>query len=157
MTADWKEPLDTVIDLLKADYDSSAKTGWNRANTDNVKPIVIDVASEGPERGKRLDLQRHDYIVCYETALNEEVPDLLYNFVTTRVNITVDMRTTRGRSRLRKMEDEMRRIIHVSRKGDGVNFDRMILKTRTDLSDRTKKLFRHTFQVEVVILAELIP
>lgn len=157
MTADWKEPLDTVIDLLKADYDSSAKTGWNRANTDNVKPIVIDVASEGPERGKRLDLQRHDYIVCYETALNEEVPDLLYNFVTTRVNITVDMRTSRGRSRLRKMEDEMRRIIHVSRKGDGVNFDRMILKTRTDLSDRTKKLFRHTFQVEVVILAELIP
>ena len=157
MTADWKEPLDTVIDPLKADYDSSAKTGWNRANTDNVKPIVIDVASEGPERGKRLDLQRHDYIVCYETALNEEVPDLLYNFVTTRVNITVDMRTTRGRSRLRKMEDEMRRIIHVSRKGDGVNFDRMILKTRTDLSDRTKKLFRHTFQVEVVILAELIP
>jgi|TARA_E500000318_G_scaffold111949_1_gene132869 hypothetical protein len=157
MTADWKEPLDTVIDLLKADYDSSAKTGWNRANTDNVKPIVIDVASEGPERGKRLDLQRHDYIVCYETALNEEVPDLLYNFVTTRVNITVDMRTARGRSRLRKMENEMRRIIHVSRKGDGVNFDRMILKTRTDLSDRTKKLFRHTFQVEVVILAELIP
>lgn len=157
MTADWKEPLDTVIDLLKADYDSSAKTGWNRANTDNVKPIIIDVASEGPERGKRLDLQRHDYIVCYETALNEEVPDLLYNFVTTRVNITVDMRTSRGRSRLRKMEDEMRRIIHVSRKGDGVNFDRMILKTRTDLSDRTKKLFRHTFQVEVVILAELIP
>lgn len=157
MTADWKEPLDTVIDLLKADYDSGAKTGWNRANTDNVKPIIIDVASEGPERGKRLDLQRHDYIVCYETALNEEVPDLLYNFVTTRVNITVDMRTSRGRSRLRKMEDEMRRIIHVSRKGDGVNFDRMILKTRTDLSDRTKKLFRHTFQVEVVILAELIP
>ena len=157
MTATWKEPLETVIDLLKADHNSVTKTGWNRGNTDNVKPIVIDVASEGPERGKRLDLQRHDYIVCYETALNEEVPDLLYNFVTTRVNITVDMRTSRGRSRLRKMEDEMRRIIHVSRKGDGVNFDRMILKTRTDLSDRTKKLFRHTFQVEVVILAELIP
>ena len=157
MTADWKEPLNTVIDLLKADYDSSAKTGWNRSSTDNIKPIILDIASDGPERGKRLDLQRHDYILCYETALNEEVPDLLYNFVTTRVNITVDMRTTRGRSRLRKMEDEMRRIIHVSRKGDGANFDRMILKTRTDLSDRTKKLFRHTFQVEVVILAELIP
>ena len=157
MTATYKEPLQTVIDLLKADHNAVTKTGWNRGNSDNVKPIIIDVASEGPERGKRLDLQRHDYIVCYETALNEEVPDLLYNFVTTRVNITVDMRTSRGRSRLRKMEDEMRRIIHVSRKGDGVNFDRMILKTRTDLSDCTKKLFRHTFQVEVVILAELIP
>jgi hypothetical protein len=96
--------LQTVVDLLKADYDSVAKTGWNRANTDNVKPIVLDIASDGPERGKRLDLQRHDYILCYETALNEEVPDLLYNFVTTRVNITVDMRTVKSRSRLRKME-----------------------------------------------------
>lgn len=149
--------MDTVIDLLKANHDTATATGWNRANTDNIKPVVIDIASEGPERGKRLDLQRSDYILCYETALNEEVPDLLYNFVTTRVNITVDMRTSKGRSRLRKMENEMRRIIHVSRKGDGENFDRMIVKTRTDLSDRTKKLFRHTFQVEVVILAELIP
>lgn len=157
MTATWKEPLETVIDILKADYDSSSKKGWNRADTDNIKPVVIDIASDGPERGKRLDLQRHDYILCYETALNEEVPDLLYNFVTTRANITVDMRTSRGRTRLRKMENEMRRIIHVSRKGDGENFDRMILKVRTDLSDRTKKLFRHTFQVEVVILAEAIP
>ncbi len=157
MVATFKEPLDAVIDILKADHDASTALGWNRANTDNIKPVILDIASEGPERGKRLDLQRHDYILCYETALNEEVPDLLYNFVTTRVNITVDMRTARGRSRLRKMENEMRRIIHVNRKGDGANFDRMILKVRTDLSDRTKKLFRHTFQVEVVILEETIP
>jgi hypothetical protein len=149
MVATWKEPLNTVIDILKDD--------WNRANSDNIKPIILDIADEGPERGKRLDLQRSDFILCYETALNEEVPDLFYNFVTTRVNITIDMRTTRGRSRLRKMENEMRRAIHLRRKGDGVNFDRMILKTRTDLSDRTKKLYRHTFQVEVVILAESIP
>tara|TARA_R100001443_G_scaffold82605_1_gene89538 strand:+ start:1760 stop:2209 length:450 start_codon:yes stop_codon:yes gene_type:complete len=149
MVATWKEPLNTVIDILK--------DNWTRANSDNIKPVILDIASEGPERGKRLDLQRSDYILCYETALNEEVPDLLYNFVTTRVNITVDMRTTRGRSRLRKLENEMRRVIHTQRKGDGVNFDRMILKTRTDLSDRTKKLYRHTFQVEVVILAEAIP
>ena len=149
MVATWKEPLNTVIDILK--------DNWNRANSDNIKPVILDIASEGPERGKRLDLQRSDFILCYETALNEEVPDLLYNFVTTRVNITVDMRTTRGRSRLRKLENEMRRVIHTQRKGDGVNFDRMILKTRTALSDRSKKLYRHTFQVEVVILAEAIP
>ena len=157
MTATWKEPLDAVIDVLKANYSASATGSWNRASTDNIRPVVIDIADEGPERGKRLDLGRHDYILCYETALNEESPDLLYNYVTTRTNITVDMRTTKSRSRLRKMEDEMRRVIHNSRKGDGVNFDRMVMKTRTDLSDRTKKLFRHTFQVEVVTLAELIP
>ena len=146
MVATFKEPLETVIDILTANHDSGTGAGWNRANTDNVKPVIVDIANETPERGKRIDLQRHDYILCYETAQNEEVP-----------NITVDMRTARGRSRLRKMENEMRRVIHVNRKGDGANFDRMILKTRTDLSDRTKKLFRHTFQVEVVILAEMIP
>ena len=157
MVATFKEPLETVIDILKAAHDAGTGAGWNRANSDNIKPVIIDIASEGPERGKRLDLQRHDIILCYETAQNEEVPDLMYNFVTTRYNITIDMRTARGRSRLRKMENEMRRVIHNSRKGDGENFDRMILKTRTDLSDRTKKLYRHTFQVEVVILAETIP
>jgi|TARA_R100000005_G_C4930551_1_gene159745 hypothetical protein len=148
MTATYTEPLDSVINILG---------DWNRANTDNIKPVIIDIANEGPERGKRLDLQRHDYILCYETAHNEEAPDLLYNFVTTRVNITVDARTAKSRLRLRKMEDEIRRLVHTKRKGDGANFDRVLMKTRTDLSDRTKKIFRHTFQVEVVILAESIP
>jgi hypothetical protein len=145
----WKEALDSVVDLFKDD--------WTRANTDNIKPVVLDIADDGPERGKRLDLARSDYVLVYETAHNEEAPDLLYNFVTTRINITVDIRTTNGRSRLRKMEDEIRRLVHSKRKGDGANFDRMVFKTRTDLSDRTKKLFRHTFQVEVVTFAELIP
>ena len=149
MVATWKEALDVVLDILKDD--------WNRANTDNIKQVVVDIADEGPERGKRLDLQRSDYILCYETAHNEEAPDLFYNFVTTRVNITVDMRTVKGRSRARKMENEIRRVIHLSRKGDGANFDRLLYKTRTDLSDRTKKLFRHTFQIEVITLGELIP
>ena len=50
----------------------------------------------------------------------------------------------------------MRRCTHLKRKGDGVNFDRLVYKTRTDLSDRSKKLFRMTFQIEVVIFAEAI-
>jgi len=148
MTATYTEPLDSIITVLG---------GWNRANSDNIKPVIIDIADDGPERGKRLDLGRSDFVLCYETAHSEEQPDLFYNFVTTRVNITIDIRTATSRSRLRKMEDEFRRLIHTKRKGDGANYDRLLIKTRTDLSDRTKKLFRHTFQVEVVILAELIP
>ena len=77
MVATFKEPLETVIDLLKANHDSGTGTGWNRANTDNVKPVIVDIANETPERGKRIDLQRHDYILCYETAEEERVPDLL--------------------------------------------------------------------------------
>jgi len=140
-----KEALDLVIETLEK---------WNRANTKNIKPVILDIADATPERGKRQDLQRSDFVLLYETAHNEDVPDLLYNFVMTRINITVDIRTAKSRAHLRLMEDEIRRLIHADRKGDGVNFDRMLFKTRTDLSDRTKKLFRHTFQVEVVVLAD---
>tara|TARA_A100001391_G_scaffold181327_2_gene147215 strand:- start:13842 stop:14291 length:450 start_codon:yes stop_codon:yes gene_type:complete len=149
MVATFKEGIDVVIDVLK--------DNWNRANTTNYKPVIIDIAETGPERGKRLDLDRTDYIMVFETAHNEETPELLYDFVTTRINITVDMRTTRSRKHFQEMENELRRCIHLKRKGDGVNFDRLVYKTRTDLSDRSKKLFRMNYQIEVVIFAELIP
>ena len=149
MVATFKEGIDAVIDVLSEN--------WNRGNTDNYKPVIIDIAETAPERGKRLDLDRTDYVLIFETAHNEELPELLYDFVTTRINITVDMRTTRSRAQLQKMENELRRCIHLKRKGDGVNFDRLVYKTRTDLSDRSKRLFRMTFQIEVVIFAELIP
>jgi hypothetical protein len=149
MVATFKEGIDVILDLFTND--------WNRGNTDNIKPIIADIASTEPERGKRIDMKKHDYVFVFETAHNEEVPEILYDFVTTRINITVDIRTTKGRNRLKLMENEIRRLIHTKRKGDGVNFDRLVYKTRTDLSDRSKQLFRMTFQVEVIIFAELIP
>jgi len=149
MVATFQEGIEAVLNVLQ--------TNWNRGNTNNFKPVIIDIADTGPERGKRLDLDRTDYVLVFETAHNEELPELLYDFVTTRINITIDMRTTRSRDQLNKMENELRRCIHLKRKGDGVNFDRLVYKTRTDLSDRSKRLFRMTFQVEVVIFAELIP
>tara|TARA_R110000824_G_scaffold46455_3_gene133469 strand:+ start:1497 stop:1946 length:450 start_codon:yes stop_codon:yes gene_type:complete len=149
MVATWKESVEVLVDLFKSD--------WLRANTNNIQPVIIDIADDRGERGKRLDLGRHDYVLLYETAHNEEVPDLFYNYVTTRINVTVDIRTIKSRTHLQKMENETRRAIHAKRKGDGANYDRLLFKTRTDLSDRTKKLFRHTFQVEVITLAELIP
>ena len=149
MVATFSEGIDVILDTLK--------DNWNRANSNNYKPVIIDIADVSPERGKRLDLGKSDYILVFETAHNEELPEMLYDFVTTRINITVDMRTTKTRDQLQKMENELRRCIHLKRKGDGVSFDRLVYKTRTDLSDRSKKLFRMTFQVEVVIFAELIP
>ena len=68
-------------------------TGLTPAITDQV---VIDIADTTPEHGKRLDLQKHDYVLVYETAHNEEAPELFYDFVTTRINITVDVRTVRA-------------------------------------------------------------
>jgi|TARA_R100000329_G_C7531092_1_gene187361 hypothetical protein len=148
MVATFDEALTSVLNALG---------DWNRGNTDNIKPVIADIATLTPERGKRLDMSRQDFVMCYETAHNEETPELLYDFVTTRVNITIDIRTSRSREHLKKMENEVRRLVHLKRKGDGTNFDRMVFKTRTDLSDRTKMYFRMTFQTEVVIFAELIP
>jgi len=130
--------------------------GWNRANTNQRKPVITDITTLDPGRGKRFDLNRSDGVFLYETAHNEEQPEVFYDFVHTRINITVDVRTVRGRDQLMKMEDEVRRIIHSKRKGDAINFDRLLYKTRTDLSDRTKHLHRMTFQVEIVIFSELI-
>ena len=149
MVATFKEGIDVIVDLLSG--------SWNRGNTDNIKPIVVDIATTDPERGKRLDLKKSDFVLVFETAHNEELPELLFDFVTTRINITVDARTTHGRERLKKIENEIRRLVHTKRKGVGTNFDRLVYKTRTDLSDRSKKLFRMTFQIEVIIFAELIP
>ncbi len=143
-----KEGITIVLDTFK--------DNWNRGNTDNIKPVIIDIAETTPERGKRLDLGRSDYVLVFETAHNEEIPDILYDFVTTRINITVDIRTSKSREQLQKLENEIRRCTHLKRKGDGVNFDRLVYKTRTDLSDRSKRLFRMTFQIEVITFAELI-
>lgn len=149
MTATWTEGTDVVIDTIR--------NNWNRANTKNLRPIVIDIAETTAERGKRIDLQKSDYVLIYETAHNEEAPELFYDFVTTRINITVDLRTVKGRKHLQTLENELRRTIHLKRKGDGESFDRLVFKTRTDLSDRSKHMFRMTFQIEVVTFAELIP
>ena len=139
------------IELVQSLFDS----GWNRGNSNQRKPVIQDITTVEPG-GKRLDLARSDAIVLYETAHNEEQPEVFYDFVHTRINVTVDARTMEGRKQLMKMEDEIRRIVHTNRKGDGENFDRLLYKTRTDLSDRTKRLHRMTFQIEIVIFSEFI-
>tara|TARA_R100000008_G_C3579863_1_gene167731 strand:+ start:1328 stop:1768 length:441 start_codon:yes stop_codon:yes gene_type:complete len=143
-----KESIELMQNILN--------TNWNRGNTSQRKPVIMDITTLEPGRGKRFDLNRSDGVFLYETAHNEEQPDIFYDFVNTRINITVDIRTVRGRDHLMKMQDEVRRIVHVGRKGDGVNYDRLLYKTRTDLSDRTKQLHRMTFQIEIVILSELV-
>ncbi len=140
------------IELIKGIFSDN----WNRANTSQRKPIIEDITTVEAGRGKRFDLTNKDAVYLYETVHNEEQPEVFYDFVHTRINVTVDARTMAGRSQLMKIEDEIRRIVHSKRKGDGANFDRLLYKQRTDLSDRTKRLHRMTFQVEIVIFSELI-
>ena len=144
-------PLESIELVKKVLSDN-----WNRGNTNQRTPIIEDITTVDAGRGKRLDLTNKDAILLYETVHDEEQPEVFYDFVNTRINITVDARTMNGREQLMKIEDEIRRVVHSKRKGDGTNFDRLLYKQRTDLSDRTKRLHRMTFQVEIVIFSEHI-
>lgn len=85
------------VELIKKLFDE----GWNRGNTSQRKPTIQDITTVDPG-GKRLDLARSDAIVLYETAHNEEQPEVFYDFVHTRINVTVDARTMEGRAQLSK-------------------------------------------------------
>jgi|TARA_R110000824_G_scaffold3689_7_gene17467 hypothetical protein len=140
-----------------ADAIAAIESHLNSQWTVSPKPSILDIATLDVGEGKRTRLQDHDVIRIFETAHNEAQPELLFDFVNIHVNLTIDIRTMKGRSRLGDLRDEVRRILHKYRKGDGTNFDRAIFKTRTDLSDRNKRLFRYTMQVEIVTFAQPLP
>jgi len=121
------------------------------------KPSILDIATLDAGEGKRTRLQDHDIIRIFETAHNEAQPELAFDFVNEHINLTIDIRTVKNRERLSALRNEVRRILHLVRKGDNNTFDRVIFKTRTDLSDRSKRLFRYTMQAECVIFAQPLP
>tara|TARA_R110000796_G_scaffold76705_8_gene171453 strand:- start:193 stop:630 length:438 start_codon:yes stop_codon:yes gene_type:complete len=139
-----KDALFAIRDLLDAE--------WNLS----PKPSIEDIAVLDRGEGKRNRLQDQDVIRIFETAHNEAQPELLFDFVNIHVNLTIDVRTVKSRERLSALRDEVRRIIHKHRKGNGNDFDRVIFKTRTDLSDRSKGLFRYTLQAEVITFSDLL-
>jgi hypothetical protein len=141
-----------VVDAIEA-ISNLLNTNWNIS----PKPSIEDITILDRGEGKRNRLLDQDVIRIFETAHSEAQPELLFDFVNVNVNLTIDIRTVKGRTRLGQLRDEVRRIIHNARKGDGNNFDRVVFKTRTDLSDRSKKLFRYTMQAEVITFSVTLP
>jgi len=136
------DPIEAIVSLLKSNWNVSPK------------PSIEDISVLDHGDGKRVRLQDHDVVRIFETAHNEAQPELLFDFINEHINLTIDVRTVKSRSRLSSIRDEVRRILHLYRKGDGNNFDRVIFKTRTDLSDRSKRLFRYTMQAEVITFSK---
>ena len=137
------DPIIALRDILQ--------TNWSKP----PEPSIEDIADLDKGDAKRVRMLDNDVIRIFETAHNEAQPELLYDYVNEHVNITIDIRTVDSRDRLSELRNEVRRIVHGFRKGDGTNFDRAIFKTRTDLSDRSKKLFRYTLQYEIVTFSLL--
>jgi len=138
-----KDAISALRDILA--------TNWSKP----PEPSIEDIADVDKGDAKRVRLLDNDVIRIFETAHNEAQPELVYDYVNEHINITIDCRTVESRERLSEIRDEVRRIIHAFRKGDNNNFDRLIYKTRTDLSDRSKKLFRYTIQCEVITFSLL--
>ena len=138
-----KDAISALRDILA--------TNWSKP----PEPSIEDIADVDKGDAKRVRMLDTDVIRIFETAHNEAQPELVYDYVNEHVNITIDCRTVDSRQRLSEIRDEVRRIIHAFRKGDNNNFDRLIYKTRTDLSDRSKKLFRYTIQCEVITFSLL--
>ena len=136
------DPIEAIVSLLKSNWNVSPK------------PSIEDISVLDHGDGKRVRLQDHDVVRIFETAHNEAQPEFLFDFINEHINLTIDVRTVKSRSRLSSIRDEVRRILHLYRKGDGNNFDRVIFKTRTDLSDRSKRLFRYTMQAEVITFSK---
>ena len=136
------DAIETIVSLLNSNWNVSPK------------PDIEDISTIDHGEGRRVRLQDHDVIRVFETAHNEAQPELLFDFINEHVNLTIDVRTVKSRGRLSTIRDEVRRILHKFRKGDGINFDRVIFKTRTDLSDRSKRLFRYTMQAEVITFSK---
>ncbi len=137
------DPIIALRDILQSN--------WSKP----PEPSIEDIADLDRGDAKRVRMLDSDVIRIFETAHNEAQPELLYDYVNEHVNITIDIRSVDSRERLSELRNEVRRIIHGFRKGDGTNFDRAIFKTRTDLSDRSKKLFRYTLQYEIVTFSLL--
>ena len=131
------DAISAVRDLIESNW------------TKPPKPSIEDIAVLDKGDAKRVRMLDNDVIRIFETAHNEAQPELLYDYVNRHVNITLDVRTVKSRERLSELRTEIRRILHAFRKGDGVNFDRLIFKTRTDLSDRSKKLFSKHYLSDV--------
>ena len=136
---------DAIVEIVKL-----LKSNWNISLSLALKTSVFLITV----KGKRVRMQDKDVVRVFETAHNEAQPELLFDFVNEHINLTIDVRTVKSRERLSKIRDEIRRILHLHRKGDGINFDRVIFKTRTDLSDRSKRMFRYTMQAEVITFSK---
>ena len=102
MTADM---IGVVRDILD--------TNWNIS----PKPTIEDISVLDRGEGKRTRLLDHDVIRIFETAHSEAQPELLFDFVNENVNLTIDIRTVKSKSRLVDLRNEVRRILHSKRKG----------------------------------------
>lgn len=141
-------PVDAVSEIV-----SLLDTNWNSANTDSVKPLisaVYDVKRIGGLTSKA------DSVLVYEGVSIITDADISGTSRNTETSVSIDLRSFTSRARLFKDLNEVDRILWANILGT-TNFDIIDLHNsrRTDLSDRSRKLWRVVYDVKLIKKAEV--
>lgn len=137
-------PLDTLKTLIS--------DNWNAANTDSITP-VIDIIYNQP---KAMDLNENDFVLFYSTSTLIEAAGFGGSSVANVDEATrIDIRTgnTEGPDddHFRKVLAEVRRIIMTNIVNPDANFQELNpYKTGTDLSNRTRNIYRYVWDVNLI-------
>jgi hypothetical protein len=130
-------PLDSIVTILNADYTTS--------NTDNITPIIAKIY----DYPKIQDLAR-DYILVYSKVSNSQAVGLgsspIANFFET---LSIDIRVYGDSdTHARKVLTEVRRVLYNKIKNPDSNYDLLSPDiTTTDLSDKTRKIYRYVLDI----------
>lgn len=135
------DALDIVKDLIE--------TNWDSNNTDKKTPVVMVITDAGT---KRIDASTMDYILLYRVSYTTKPQGLGTSHKEIREVISIDIRTSQlGRQHSIKVRDELERIldeniINLS------SYNYMMPMRFIDLSDKTVKIWRYVYDIELVDL-----
>jgi len=118
-------------------------------NADNVaKPDIEDITDESKE--SVIDLRQADKCLLYEVSYSEEWADLNCYGLRVEGIYSIDIRTIVGRTRLKDLFNEVKRILIANRHNPFTGIQHINPQARRDLSDRRKKIYRYVYDVALV-------
>ena len=126
-------------------------TNWTKANTDDIKPLFLDITTI-----KQTDVLNNDYVLVYEVDLDDSSFGIGGKDFATEVIITADIRTTflkkdmeLARGHAIKMRDEIRRIVRAKIENPDSDFKLIQVRRIKDLSNKNIGIGR--FAVDLVL------
>lgn len=138
-------PLDNLNTLLS--------DNWNSANTDSITPTIAKIY----DRGKEQDMRSGDFVFTYQRADTDMLPTGIGPDPTVNVDepVNIDIRVydkNTSDSHARKVRAEVLRILASNRTNPDSDFQELgLFGGITDLSDRTRKIFRYIIKVNLKV------
>jgi len=139
-----------IVDAVE-EIVSLLQSNWNSANTDGVTPQIKAIYELKRIGGLS---KSTDYVLVYEGRTSIADADVSGISRHRRVSLSIDVRTFKSRGRMVKILKEVDRILW-SKIAGTTNFEIAKMVGYTDLSDRSIKLWRVVYDVELVKLAEV--